>query len=592
VTPSLFRPSTARSIAIFGFFLLVAIVFAMPVDPTRYRTVVPGDAGDTLLNLWILDWVGHHLGSGWSGLWDTSMFWPNHNTLAYSESLVPVAVVHRALSGVLGSDVLAFNVIYIGAWTLSGWITYLLTRHLTGSTAGALVAGFVYTVATPRLAHYGHFQLAMGFLVPLVLLVLVRFFEAPSLARGALLGLTTGLLALSTSYYGLMVFVALAVLVPGMVIWTWRRADRSRILTGLALAAVVGAAIVVPVAWQYRVLQQDPHFRRDPDPSGYAQLSDFLRVTPDNYLLADLPPFESRSRPESATIERRLYPGIAAVVLGLVGFVYVIRKRRTLLAERGVATRLLILLVPTALLLLVLAFGDALHVHGVKLWMPYSLLHDAPGFSGIRATARFVAFPLLVLALFAAVGLGSLLAHVRQFWIRAGIVAAVIIVIGAESMVAVAFTEPPHDRASRAVNRALAAREPGPVVELPVGSPDDGWPWAYIETPRQYLARIDGDPRISGYSGFAPPGFEATAATLESFPSDAAFDRLDDLGVRYVVLRTGVPNGLTAAQAEGVGLDGVGVYSDAHARAIVDALPPDRVARVDQYGDAWLIELR
>ena len=67
-----------------------------------------------------------------------------------------------------------------------------------------------------------------------------------------------------------MVFVVLAVLVPGMAIWTWRRADRSRILTGLGLAAVVGAAIVVPVAWQYRDLQQDPHFRRDPDPSGYA----------------------------------------------------------------------------------------------------------------------------------------------------------------------------------------------------------------------------------------------------------------------------------------------------------------------------------
>ena len=130
------------------------------------------------------------------------------------------------------------------------------------------------------------------------------------------------------------------------------------------------------------------------------------------------------------------------------------------------------------------------------------------------------------------------------------------------------------------------------MLELPVGSPDDGWPWAYIETPRQYLSRIDGDPRISGYSGFAPPGFEETAATLESFPSDAAFDRIDDLGVRYVVLRTGIPNGLTAAQAEGVDLDGVGVYSDAHARAIVDALPPDRVAHVDQYGDAWLIELR
>ena len=118
-----------------------------------------------------------------------------------------------------------------------------------------------------------------------------------------------------------MVFVALAVLVPGLVIWAWRSDDRTRILTGLGLAALVGAAIVIPVAWQYRDLQEDPHFRRDPDPSGYAQLSDFLRVTPENYLLADIPPFESRSRPESATIERRLYPGIPAVGLGIVGFV-------------------------------------------------------------------------------------------------------------------------------------------------------------------------------------------------------------------------------------------------------------------------------
>jgi len=58
------------------------------------------------------------------------------------------------------------------------------------------------------------------------------------------------------------------------------------------------------------------------------------------------------------------------------------------------------------------------------------------------------------------------------------------------------------------------------------------------------------------------------------------------------VLRTGIPNGLTASQAEGVDRDGVGVYSDAHAGAIIDALPPDRVKNVDRFGDAWLIELR
>ena len=134
----------------------------MPVDPTRYGDVLPGDSGDALLNLWILDWVGHHLGFRAGPACGTrASSGRNHNTLAYSESLLPVAVVHRGLSAVLGSDVLAFNVIYVAVWTLSGWITYLLARRLSGSTGGAIVAGLVYTVATPRLAHYGHFQLAM-----------------------------------------------------------------------------------------------------------------------------------------------------------------------------------------------------------------------------------------------------------------------------------------------------------------------------------------------------------------------------------------------------------------------------------------------
>ena len=575
-----------------AFFAVVAVVFTFPVGPGAYDDALPGDSGDALLNLWILDWVGHNLGAGWSDLWNTSIFWPNENTLAYSESLIPVAILHRALSAVVGSEVLAFNLIYVAAWTLSGWITYLLARRVTRSTGAAVVAGLIATIATPRLSHYGHFQLAMGFLVPLVVLLLVRFFETPGIGRGALLGFTTGVLTLSTSYYGLMVLVALAVLVPGLVVWLRDREDLERTAIGLVVAAVVGAVIVVPVALQYRDLQQDAHFRRDPEPSGSAHLADFLRVTPDHYLLADLPPFESRSRPESATIENRLYPGLLALALGVVGLVVLVRNRRRLLAQRPVAARAMFLLVPTAVLLLVLAFGDELVVAGRTLWMPYSALRDVPGFSGIRATARFVAFPLLVLALLAALGLGALLARVKRRELRIAIVAVCILAIGAESMMAIDVAETPSDAASRAVNIELARRDPGPVLELPVGSPADGWPWGYIETPRQYLSTIDDQPRVSGYSGFAPPDFDTTARILETFPSDDAFALVDELGVRYVVLRTGVPNGLEEFQEDVVGTDGVGLYSEDSAQAILDALPRERVERVDRFGDAWLIQLR
>lgn len=581
------RAARRADLLALAFFALVAYVFAFPLRPSAWGTSIPGDGGDALLNLWILEWVGHNADGGWSALWDTTIFWPNDNTLAYSESLLPVALVHRALGTLLGSGVLAFNVVHLTAWTLSGWVTYLLARRLGVAVPGALVAGLVYTIACPRLVHVSHFQLGMGFLVPLTLLTLFWFFERPGARRGAVLGLVAATCALSTTYYGLVTAVALAMVVPALALLHLRDAPWRPVATGLAVAAAVGAVLVLPVANQYRALQEDPHFRREPEPAGAAHPADFLRVSPDHVLLADLPPFESRSRPESATIENRLYPGLPAVALGAAGLVVVLRRVR-----RGdVASRRLLVLLPPAGVLFVLSFGDRLEVGGRSIWMPYSALRDVPGFSGIRATARFVAFPLLVLGLFAGIALAGLAARAGTRAGRVAITAAAVVLIGAESLMTVGFARVPRDDADLAVNEALAERGAGPVVELPVGSPSDGWPWAYVETPRQYLSLVDGLPRVNGYSGFAPPGFDELAATLETFPEEASFRALDRLGVRYVVLRTGVPDGLDDLQAEAVGTDGVGVYSEVSAQAVIDALPDDRVERVDRYGDAWLVEL-
>jgi len=43
-------------------------------------------------------------------------------------------------------------------------------------------------------------------------------------------------------------------------------------------------------------------------------------------------------------------------------------------------------------------------------------------------------------------------------------------------------------------------------------------------------------PIVNGYSGFAPPGFEATAQTMRAFPGDSALELMDTLGVTHVVV--------------------------------------------------------
>ena len=225
VTPSLL-PSVdgARKIAIF---------WVLPAGRGRFRPCPSTDArhGRRLrrrrrhpAELWILDWFGHHLGSGWSGSLG------HEHVLAQPQHARVQRVVGtgrrrpRALSGVLGSDVLAFNVIYIGAWTCPAG-SRICSRATSPGRPPVRWSPGSCTRSRRRDSPTTDTPTRDGVLVPLVLLVLVRFFEAPSLALRWRGRAHDGTPRCSTSYYGLMVFVALTVLVPGMVIWTWRRAN-------------------------------------------------------------------------------------------------------------------------------------------------------------------------------------------------------------------------------------------------------------------------------------------------------------------------------------------------------------------------------
>ena len=69
--------------------------------------------------------------------------------------------MHWALRPVLG-DALAFNVIYLSAWVVCSWCTYLLARRVVEHWGAAFVAALAFTYSSVRLAHHGHFQLVVG----------------------------------------------------------------------------------------------------------------------------------------------------------------------------------------------------------------------------------------------------------------------------------------------------------------------------------------------------------------------------------------------------------------------------------------------
>jgi hypothetical protein len=120
------------------------------------------------------------------------------------------------------------------------------------------------------------------------------------------------------------------------------------------------------------------------------------------------------------------------------------------------------------------------------------------------------------------------------------VVAVSITALVIETRTLVPEVRPPDRHEWVAVNNLLRSRPQGLTVELPAVSGSGGFYWGYIEAPRMFLARRDGHPRMNGYSGFDPPGFERTAEIVNDFPSAQSVAWLRRVGVKYVIVRKGI----------------------------------------------------
>ena len=178
-------------------------------------------------------------------------------------------------------------------------------------------------------------------------------------------------------------------------------------------------------------------------------------------------------------------------------------------------------------------------------------------------------------------------------------IAAVTAVVLIESAGGLQFVKVPTQQDDGGVGLALRQLPPGPVLELPLRSTGTSWytptggaASAFVEAPRQLVALYDGHPRVNGYSGYQPPGFEALAQTLNQFPAPTAVAQAVRLGVRYIVLRTALVGVTTPAnQVERLDQDGVARYADATARTMLSRLDATSVTGIETLPGGYLIEL-
>jgi hypothetical protein len=561
-------------------FCAVAALAILHIGPAALRDTFPLNLGDPAFTAWAMSWDWRVLVLGHSNPFDANIYWPYHNTLAYSENLIAPSLIYGPVLSLTGSWTLAFNVTTVALLALCFWSTFGLVRWLTGRSDAGLVAAFAFSFGSYVTTNVGHIQLLTLWVLPFAFWQLFRTLETRKLLPAALLGLAQVAMTTSSLYYFAIWLPCAATIVILCLAWS-RLRDVSGLIPPL-LAAAAASLPAIPVLIPYfQVRPVRPIY-----PGGGLAFVDFLRPSLGTLAWKGV---ATRLFPAGYDPEHALFPGLLVVLLALCGLAVLVRAAfrrgrhgRTdgasvawhgVSAGRAAPRRCVLFLVAAALVAVLLAFGG-----DVPRPLPsvFRVFHDhVPGFAGIQAPVRFGVVPLLALAALAGQGHAALTTRLPALG-RAAVTAVVVLVMGVELASSAPRVPLPTDTATLAVYRELATRPAGAVVELPIGDPNWGPSYSGIEAPRMVYSTVDLHPRVSGYSGLMPPGYTSYMPAIDTFPSPQAMKELETRHVRYVILHETFFGRYDAGKA-------------AFAAATVADLPSSAAA--GHYGNAYLIDL-
>lgn len=538
-------------------FGALALLLTWPLAMCADRCL-SGNLGDPLLNAWIVGWGAERLAGGFAGVWDAPIFYPHEDTLAYSEHLLGIAVLVAPIYWLSGNAILAYNAAFIAAYALAAFGMYLLAKQLTTRVDVSFVTALAFacspyltTSQTTRLQMLYCGWMAIG------LAGLHGYFQTGARARLIMFAAAYVMLGLCNMY--LFAFFAIPVaLVMAYGALTARRPLRTAV--ELALAVMVVAAAIAPIAGLYRDVQRDMTLERSTEENirYSAAIRSYASVWHESPL--------ARWLPSETVADRALFPGLTITGLALLPLWRVLASRRrrapaaavndqanhaafTVAAAAAAGPRSWWPAYAAAMFVaFALSLGPVPHAGTAPIADagPYAwLMQMVPGLDGFRAPARFGVIVLLGLGALAAMGLSASLRG-RSRGVRALMVAGACVAAVAEGMTAparlVAFpgTLPPAEQNAFAW---LAAEPPGAVLVLPI-VPDD-----FVHAPLagvtqtlvyQHATLLHDRPIVNGSSGFKPPLVELLESQASPFRDPAhladGLRMVRALGVRYVVV--------------------------------------------------------
>jgi hypothetical protein len=507
--------SATRRASAAAVCLLLAVLHTWPLAlaPGRHSR---NDNGDAQLNEWIMAWVAHQLPRDPLHLFEANIFYPAHDSLAFSEPLIVPALMGAPLAWMGASPVLVHNLMLIAGFALTAFAGVLLIEAWTGDLFAGLLTGSMIAFNTHTLTRTAQIQGVHLYGLPLTLLATDQLIRASARSRqslgggrrggswrwAALLAASLTMLAYTSGYLvvfgSLMVAVVLIVRAPEWI------PHGNVVLPRLAAAAAASAAIVFPLSVPYVRVAREQHMVRTLD-----IVKDYSATLTGYVATAGRIHFQTWSGRFFRDPIDSFFPGFVVLLLAIAGVAIGIRRREW----RGRVAMLL----AVGIAGVVLSLGTGTPVYG---W----LFAVFPPLRGLRAAARFGVLFLLAVAALGGIGLAV--------WKpRRWIAIALIVVANAESLRA-----PFEYRDFNGIPPVyrLLADEPGTVVlvEQPF-FPRDA---VFENAPYVLDSTAHWKPLMNGYSGYTPDTYQRYADTFWYFPDERAFVAMKAAGVTHVMV--------------------------------------------------------
>ena len=496
--------------------VLLAIVHTWPLATSPAALSGNGNA-DAQLNEWILAWVAHVLPRTPSQLFQTNIFYPAKDTLAFSEPLIVPALLGAPIAWLGGSPVLVFNLMVIAGFALTAFAGYLLMFAWTGDRMAALLTGSTFAFNTHTLTRLAHVQGLHLYGLPLALLATDRLMTRARTRDAWWLALWLTVMAYTSGYLlvfgAVMIGVALLVRAP-----EWMPRARS-VGSRVALAGIAATAAIVPLWLPYHRVAAEQGMVRS-----LAAVSDFS-ATPGGYLAASgTIHFATWSARFFKDPVDSFFPGVIVFALAVVAVSLAVRPgaRTDTLTRRRI-----VMLGAIAATGFVLSLGTRTPVYG---W----LYQAFPPMQGLRAAARFGNLFLLGMSVLAGFGLAHIRSRLQPYapgLRHPAVLAAILIVVANVEALRAPFEYQRFTGTPRLYT--LLADEPHVVlVEVPF------YPRQAAFENAEYVLNSAAHwrPLMNGYSGYTPASYSTHADLFWHFPRDFAIDAMRRAGVTHVMV--------------------------------------------------------